>query len=152
MARKTTEKPTDAPRPRSLKTAPKPPPRPEATLSSSDRLKNWWADPANRERAPGAEQRSKDRIEQLDLAHEEELLLRPQRQPQRPGVDVGEVIRREHVAAGFGEVLLPARPEPVEQPDRRGREGSEDEVEGGNHQALNGVRPNTGTISVRQPA
>ena len=108
--------------------------------------------PPHLERAGELENGPQRWAEELRLRHEPDLPLRPQRQPERPGVDVGEVIRREHVAPAFGEVLLPAGTEPVEQPERRDRERSENEVKGGNHQALNGVSPKTGTESSRQPS
>ena len=51
-----------------------------------------------------AEQR---RAEELGLRHEPNLPLRPQRQPERPGVDVRQVVRREDVAAAAGRFSVP---------------------------------------------
>src|SRR6185312_9027580 len=63
---------------------------------------------------------------ELGLRHEAEPAPRPERQPDRPRVDVRDVIAREHVAAGGGEVLPSAGPQPKEPvedgPAQRGDE------------------------------
>src|SRR2546430_12111820 len=43
-------------------------------------------------------------------------LFRSERDAERPGVEVGRVVRGEHVAACLREVLEPRRPQPKEQP------------------------------------
>src|SRR4029453_1747285 len=68
--------------------------------------------------------------EQLGLFHEAEVALRPDRQPKRPGIEVRDVVRGEHVPAFLGQILHTTGAQPIQALEEWPQNQAGKEIEG----------------------
>src|SRR5581483_3070582 len=94
---------------------------------SLDRLDVALAAP-HRERAAGVEEVAERPPVELRLRHEAEEPARPEGHPERPRVEVREVVRSEHEPALFREILGSAGAQPIEASDDGPRKNRDDAV------------------------
>jgi hypothetical protein len=106
---------------------------PRRQISTAVLIASRSASPRHRERAAGAQERAEDRVEDLDLAHEEQLPFRPKRQPHRPGIEVRGVVRGKDETALCGHVLDAPCIEPEDAVEHRPRDDRNEVVERRGH-------------------
>ena len=83
-------------------------------------------------RPPAREERREHRVEELRLAHEVELLPGPEREAERPGIEVRRVVGGKDGAA-LRHVLDSGRAQPVQPVEDRPAEGGGEVVKGRRH-------------------
>jgi hypothetical protein len=93
------------------------------------------------ESAAGADDRPQRPPEQLRLGHEAQVALRKERDPQRPGIEVRDVVRGEHEASVLRDILDTLGPEPERSLDERPGQEADEAVEGAGPHAAKYLRP-----------
>ena len=78
---------------------------------------------------------------ELRLCHEAEKVLRPEREAERPGIQVRGVVGREDVAALRGQVLLTLGTQSVQPLQHRPGEGGGERIEGTGLHAAKYLQP-----------
>ena len=88
--------------------------------------------PSHLEGAAGPQERRQHGVEELRLGHEAQLAARQERDPERPRVEVGRVVRREDEAS-LGKVFQPLNAKTIKPHHDRPADKTDEQVERRNH-------------------